>query len=95
MIFANHYLIEKAQGLPVIPEKNVPEFKRLLVGYYEDRDEGGDRRLYERPLSETDGDLKKLRWNFYDMKKAIAFRFGSNCFFRLRRAVNLLSGRRE
>lgn len=40
MIFANHYLIGKAQGLLIIPEKDVPEFKRLLVGYYEDRDEG-------------------------------------------------------
>lgn len=40
MIFANHYLIGKAQGLLIIPEKDVPEFKRLLVGYSEDRDEG-------------------------------------------------------
>ena len=40
VIFANHYLIGKAQGLLIIPEKDVPEFKRLLVGYYEDRDEG-------------------------------------------------------
>lgn len=40
VIFANHYLIGKATGLLVIPEKNVPEFKRLLVAYYEDRDIG-------------------------------------------------------
>ena len=38
VIFANHYLIGKAAGLLVIPEKDVPEFKRLLVTYYEDRD---------------------------------------------------------
>ncbi len=38
VIFANHYLIGQASGLLVIPEKNVPEFKRLLVAYYEDRD---------------------------------------------------------
>ena len=38
VIFANHYLIGKASGLLVIPEKDVPEFKRLLVAYYEDRD---------------------------------------------------------
>lgn len=40
VIFANHYLIGKAAGLLVIPEKDVPEFKRLLVAYYEDRDSG-------------------------------------------------------
>lgn len=38
VIFANHYLIGQAAGLLVIPEKNVPEFKRLLVAYYEGRD---------------------------------------------------------
>lgn len=39
VIFANHYLIAKGQGLLVIPESHVPEFKRLLVAYYEGRDE--------------------------------------------------------
>ena len=40
VIFANHYMITKGQGLIVIPEGHVPEFKRLLVAYYEDRDNG-------------------------------------------------------
>lgn len=40
VIFANHYLISKAGGLLVIPEKDVPEFKKLLIAYYEDRDCG-------------------------------------------------------
>lgn len=40
VIFANHYMIAQGQGLLVIPEQNVPEFKRLLVAYYEDRDDG-------------------------------------------------------
>lgn len=40
VIFANHYLISKAGGLLVIPEQYVPEFKKLLVGYYENRDRG-------------------------------------------------------
>lgn len=40
VIFANHYLIGQAAGLLVIPEKDVPEFKRLLVAYYEGRDNG-------------------------------------------------------
>ncbi len=40
VIFANHYMISKGQGLIVIPESHVPEFKRLLVAYYEDRDHG-------------------------------------------------------
>ena len=40
VIFANHYMISKGHGLLVIPENFVPEFKRLLVAYYEDRDAG-------------------------------------------------------
>lgn len=40
VIFANHYLIGKGEGLLVIPEKDVPEFKRLLVRYYENLDRG-------------------------------------------------------
>ncbi|MCF0120123.1 MAG: Fic family protein, partial [Oscillospiraceae bacterium] len=40
VIFANHYLIGKGEGLLVIPEKDVPEFKQLLVKYYEDLDRG-------------------------------------------------------
>lgn len=40
VIFANHYMITKAQGLLVIPQDHVPEFKRLLVAYYENRDNG-------------------------------------------------------
>lgn len=38
VIFANHYLISQGQGFLVIPEKSVPEFKRLLVSYYENDD---------------------------------------------------------
>lgn len=40
VLFANHYLISKGGGLLVIPENHVPEFKQLLVSYYEDRDDG-------------------------------------------------------
>lgn len=39
VIFANHYLIAQGQGFLVIPEKEVPQFKKLLVAYYEGRDE--------------------------------------------------------
>ena len=35
VIFANHYLIAQGMGFLVIPEKAVPEFKKLLVQYYE------------------------------------------------------------
>lgn len=38
VIFANHYLISRGGGLLVIPEKEVPEFKTLLVKYYEGDD---------------------------------------------------------
>ena len=40
VIFSNHYLISQGAGMLIIPEKYVPEFKRLLVAYYEDRDSG-------------------------------------------------------
>lgn len=39
VIFANHYLISHGGGLIVIPENLVPEFKKLLVDYYETSDE--------------------------------------------------------
>lgn len=35
VIFANHYLIAHGEGFLVIPDKDVPEFKKLLVGFYE------------------------------------------------------------
>lgn len=38
IIFANHYLIAHGQGLLVIPEEHVPEFKKKLVEYYEGED---------------------------------------------------------
>ena len=37
VIFANHYLVGHGNGILVIPEKKVPEFKKLLVDYYEGR----------------------------------------------------------
>lgn len=39
VIFANHYLISHGGGLIVIPENLVPEFKKLLVDYYETSDD--------------------------------------------------------
>ncbi len=38
VIFANHYLISHGGGFIVIPEKEVPDFKRLLVKFYEGED---------------------------------------------------------
>lgn len=38
IIFANHYLIAHGAGLMVVPENIVPEFKQLLIRYYEDID---------------------------------------------------------
>lgn len=40
VIFANHFLISKGAGLLVIPESKVPQFKKMLVAFYEDRDNG-------------------------------------------------------
>lgn len=38
VIFANHYLISNGSGILIIPKKDVPEFKKLLVAFYEDRE---------------------------------------------------------
>ena len=38
VIFANHYLIGKGEGLIVIPANDVPEFRKLLVSYYDNKD---------------------------------------------------------
>lgn len=35
VIFANHYLIAHGEGFLVIPQKDVPEFKKRLVAFYE------------------------------------------------------------
>lgn len=40
VIFANHYLISNGMGLLIVPFELVPEFKKILVEYYEDRDNG-------------------------------------------------------
>lgn len=40
VIYANHYLIARGKGCLVIPEKLVPEFKELLIEYYEGRSVG-------------------------------------------------------
>ncbi|WP_026835180.1 Fic family protein [Eubacterium xylanophilum] len=39
IIFANHFMIQNGLGLLVVPENIVPEFKTLLIEYYEGRDE--------------------------------------------------------
>jgi len=39
IIFANHFLIKNGEGLLVVPESKVEEFKPLLVRYYEGNDE--------------------------------------------------------
>lgn len=45
VIFANHYLISQGEGLLVIPEKRVSEFKKMLVGYYEGKDEANIKQF--------------------------------------------------
>ena len=45
VIYANHYLIGRGGGLLVIPEREAPEFRRLLVGYYEESARSEIRRF--------------------------------------------------
>lgn len=44
VIFANHFIISHGEGFISIPEASVPQFKRLLVEYYENDD---DKKLFE------------------------------------------------
>jgi prophage maintenance system killer protein len=39
VIYANHYLISKGKGIIVIPAELTEEFKKLLIPYYEGKDE--------------------------------------------------------
>jgi len=39
VIFINHYLISKGKGIIVIPAEFTEEFKKLLIPYYEGKDE--------------------------------------------------------
>ncbi len=51
VIFANHILISNGAGLIVIPEDNVPEYKEILIAYYEtDRADEIKRFLYSKCL---------------------------------------------
>ena len=38
IIFVNHYLISQGEGLIIIPEKDVNEFRTLLINYYENKE---------------------------------------------------------
>ncbi len=40
VILANHYLISQGGGMLIIPEKYVPQFKKMLVTFYEGKDSG-------------------------------------------------------
>ena len=39
VIYANHYLISKGKGIIVIPAELTEEFKKILIPYYEGKDE--------------------------------------------------------
>ena len=40
VIFANHYLVSQGGGLLIISEERVPKFAKLLVAYYDGKDQG-------------------------------------------------------
>ena len=51
VIFVNHYLISRGMGLIVIPVELVEEFKKLLIEYYEDKNEDIKDFLYNKCLT--------------------------------------------
>ena len=51
VIFANHYLISRGMGLIVIPAELVPEYKKLLIDYYENDSKEIKEFLYNKCLT--------------------------------------------
>ena len=51
VIFANHYLISRGMGLIVIPAELVPDYKKLLIDYYENDSEEIKEFLYNKSLT--------------------------------------------
>ncbi len=52
VIFANHILISHGAGLIAVPEEDVPEYKRLLIAFYEsDEAEPISSFIYEKRLT--------------------------------------------
>ena len=47
IIFANHFMIQQGIGLLVVPEALVPEFKALLVSYYEGNNENAIKQFLQ------------------------------------------------
>ena len=45
VIYSNHYLISKGQGIIAIPAELTQEFKDLLIPYYEGKDENKIKRF--------------------------------------------------
>jgi len=50
VIFANHYLISRGKGLIVIPVELVSEYKKMLIDYYEDKNDDIKNFLKEKCL---------------------------------------------
>jgi Fic family protein len=48
VIFANHYLISRGKGLIVIPVELVSEYKKMLIDYYEDKNDDIKNFLKEK-----------------------------------------------
>jgi len=48
IIFANHYLISRGKGLIVIPVELVSEYKKMLIDYYEDKNDDIKNFLKEK-----------------------------------------------
>ncbi|MBO4476718.1 MAG: Fic family protein [Lachnospiraceae bacterium] len=51
VLYANHFLIAHGGGLLIVPEREVPEFKKLLVTYYESGDDSSIRSFLREKCS--------------------------------------------
>lgn len=48
VIFANHYLISKGAGIMAIPSEKVDDYKKLLIAYYEGKDEQSIKKFLKK-----------------------------------------------
>ena len=51
VLYANHFLIAHGGGLLIVPEREVSEFKKLLVAYYESGDDSSIRSFLREKCS--------------------------------------------
>ena len=88
-------MISKGKGLIVIPEKDVPEFKKLLVAYYENRDNGEIHTFMRGAMLENIFKCREQNWNKKANKFPKSVMMGKNKESKTPEIARLLNVREE